>query len=87
MIFDPGGEIDASRAHTWRLNVAAGEQGLECGRFAVNAVAQEACRRGQTRITVFWVPGEGGPEDFYRRLGFRPTGEGLDRQVLGEPTL
>jgi diamine N-acetyltransferase len=33
---------------------------------------------------VFWVPGEGGPEGFYLRLGFRPTGEEFDGQVLGE---
>jgi diamine N-acetyltransferase len=71
--FDPGNEIDASRAHIWRLNLAASEQGLGYGRFAVNGGAPEARRRRQTRITAFWVPGEGGPEDFYRRLGFRPA--------------
>jgi diamine N-acetyltransferase len=85
--FDPGNEVDASRAHIWRLNIAASEQGWGYGRFAVDAVAQEARRRGQTRITMFWVPGEGGPERFYRRLGFRPTGEDMDGQVLGELTL
>ena len=54
------------------------------GRFAVNAVAQEAQRRRQTRITVLWVLGEGGPENLYLRLGFRPTGEEFSGEVVGE---
>lgn len=85
--FDPGDEIDAFRAGIWRLNIAAREQGRGYGRFAVEAVAQEARRRGWSRITVLWVPGEGGPEGFYLRLGFRPTGEKMGGQVVGELTL
>jgi diamine N-acetyltransferase len=84
---DAGNEVDAFRAGIWRLNIAASEQGRGYGRFAVDAVAQEARRRGQSRITVFWVPDEIGPEGFYLRLGFRPTGEGVDGQVLGALTL
>jgi diamine N-acetyltransferase len=50
----------------------------------VEAVGAEARRRGQRRLTVLWVPGEDGPEGFYRRLGFRRTGEELHGQVVGE---
>jgi diamine N-acetyltransferase len=87
--FDPDNEISAFRAGIWRLNIAAGEQGRGYGRFAVEAIAAEALRRGQQRITVLWVPGDGGPEGFYLRLGFRPTGEvmtdGAGRgEVVGE---
>jgi diamine N-acetyltransferase len=82
--FDPDNEVDAFRAGIWRLNIAAGKQGRGYGRFAVNAVAQEARRRGRTRITVLWERGEGGPEEFYLRLGFRPTGEELSGEVVGE---
>jgi diamine N-acetyltransferase len=82
--FDPDSEIDAFRAGVWRLNIAAGEQGRGYGRFAVEAVAEEARQRGQSRITVLWVRGEHGPEDFYLRLGFRPTGEELFGQIVGE---
>jgi diamine N-acetyltransferase len=82
--FDPDSEIDAFRAGIWRLAIAAEEQGRGYGRFAVEAVAQEARRRGQDRITVLWIPGEGGPEEFYLRLGFRPTGEELSGEVVGE---
>jgi GNAT superfamily N-acetyltransferase len=52
--FDPGNEVAAFRAGIWRLNIAASEQGRGYGRFAVDAIAHEARRRGQSRITVFW---------------------------------
>lgn len=47
----------------------------------------EARRRGQQRASVLWVPGPGGPEGFYLRLGFRPTGETLQDQVVGQISL
>jgi diamine N-acetyltransferase len=82
--FDPDAGIDAFRCGIWRLNVSAGHQGRGYGRFAVRAVAEEARRRGQNRLTVLWVPGEDGPEGFYTGLGFRPTGQVLGGQVVGE---
>jgi diamine N-acetyltransferase len=82
--FDSDNQIDAFRAGIWRLMIAADEQGRGYGRFAVDAVAREARRRGQSRITVLWIPGEGGPEQFYLRLGFRPTGEVLSGEIVGE---
>lgn len=82
--FDPDSEIDAFRCGIWRLNVSARHQGRGYGRFAVDSVAREARRRRQNRITVLWVPGEGGPEGFYRGVGFDPTGEVLFGQVVAE---
>lgn len=82
--FDPDSEVDFFRAGIWRLNVAAAHQGRGCGRFAVQAVVDEARRRGQRRATVLWKPGEHGPEGFYLRLGFRPTGQVFHNQVVGE---
>src|SRR5215472_2849922 len=84
--FEPDSEIDAFRAGIWRLNIAAGEQGRGYGRFAVESVAEEARRRGQSRITVLWARGDGGPEGFYLGLGFTPTGEEFGEEVLGELT-
>ncbi|MFB6818551.1 GNAT family N-acetyltransferase [Streptomyces sp. NPDC056347] len=79
---DPG---DAGpRSGLWRLNIAADQQGRGYGRFAVAAVCEEIRRRGGTRATVTWVPGEHGPEGFYLGLGFRPTGETSGDQVVGE---
>ncbi|MEU8997439.1 GNAT family N-acetyltransferase [Streptomyces caniferus] len=82
--FDPDNLEDRLRSGIWRLNIAAGHQGHGYGRFAVEAVCEELRRRGQTRATVSWVPGEHGPERFYLRLGFRPTGEMSGPQVVGE---
>ena len=81
--FDPDNEISAFRAGIWRLNVAATAQRRGVGRFAVEAVEAEARLRGVTRMTVMWEAGEGGPDGFYRRLGFEPTGEELFGEIVG----
>ncbi|MFD5093451.1 GNAT family N-acetyltransferase [Amycolatopsis thailandensis] len=75
------------RSGLWRLNIAAGEQGRGCGRFAVEAVAAEIRRRGGSRMTTTWHPGADGPEGFYLRLGFVPTGETSGDQMVGELAL
>jgi diamine N-acetyltransferase len=85
--FDPTNEIDAFRCGVWRLVVGADAQGRGAGRFAVEQVAAEARRRGQDRMTVLWIPGKDGPERFYERVGFVPTGEILFDQVVGERLL
>ncbi|MFE9396332.1 GNAT family N-acetyltransferase [Streptomyces flavidovirens] len=72
------------RSGLWRLNIAAGEQGRGYGRFAVESVAAEIRRRGGTRLTTSWHPGEEGPERFYLGLGFRLTGEMSGDQRVGE---
>jgi diamine N-acetyltransferase len=72
------------RSGLWRLNVAVGEQGRGIGRFAVESVASEIRRRGGDLLTTTWHPGAGGPEGFYRALGFRTTGEFSGGQVVGE---
>jgi diamine N-acetyltransferase len=82
--FDPDAEPDFFRCGIWRLNVAAEHQGKGFGRFAVESVFDEARRRGQARATVLWVPGDGGPEGFWLRMGFRPTGEDFYGQTVGE---
>jgi diamine N-acetyltransferase len=76
-----GGDL---RSGLWRLNIAAGEQGRGYGRFAVRSVAEEVRRRAGSRLTTTWHPGEHGPEGFYLKLGFRPTGETSGEQRIGE---
>ncbi|WP_282696886.1 GNAT family N-acetyltransferase [Streptomyces sp. CC208A] len=71
------------RSGLWRLNISADVQGAGYGRFAVEAVAEELRRRGATRMYVTWEPGEDGPGAFYRRLGFRTTGEESGGQTVG----
>ncbi|SCL16385.1 GNAT family N-acetyltransferase [Micromonospora inyonensis] len=71
------------RSGLWRLNIAAGRQGRGYGRFAVRAIAEEAARRGEQRVYTTWEPGDDGPERFYLRLGFQPTGELSGGQTVG----
>lgn len=80
--FDPDHEIPEFRCGIWRLLVDADAQGRGAGRYAVDAVASEARRRGRSRITVLWEVDEGGPEEFYLKQGFVRTGE-LFGQVVG----
>ncbi|MFB9673900.1 GNAT family N-acetyltransferase [Streptosporangium vulgare] len=82
--FNPDDPDDRLRSGLWRLNIAADHQGRGYGRFAVESVCEEIRRRGQSRVTVTWVPGEHGPERFYQRLGFRLTGETSGDEVVGE---
>ncbi|MFJ6460196.1 GNAT family N-acetyltransferase [Streptomyces sp. NPDC091387] len=82
--FRPEQPDDRPRSGLWRLNIAAEQQARGYGRFAVEAVNDELRRRGQTRTTVSYVPGARGPEGFYRKLGFRTTGELSGDQVVAE---
>ncbi|MFJ8392974.1 GNAT family N-acetyltransferase [Streptomyces sp. NPDC094144] len=82
--FNPGQPGDRPRSGLWRLNIDAAQQTRGYGRFAVEAVNDELRRRGQTRTTVSYVPGVHGPEEFYRKLGFRATGELSGDQVVAE---
>ncbi len=81
--FDPDHEIKEFRAGIWRLNVAGEAQGRGVGQFAIDELAKEARSRGITHITVLWIPGEDGPEGFYQKCGFIPTGEVLFGQTVG----
>lgn len=83
MPWDPDRDPDDLRSGLWRLNIAADAQGRGYGRFAVTAVCEEIRARGGTRAHVTWEPRDGGPEGFYLRLGFRPTGERSDGQIVG----
>ncbi|BDH03141.1 GNAT family N-acetyltransferase [Streptomyces seoulensis] len=77
------GDGSVRRSGLWRLNIDAGEQGKGFGRFAVESVAAELRRRGCGELYVTWHPGADGPGGFYRRLGFRTTGETSGGQTVG----
>ncbi|WP_425570969.1 GNAT family N-acetyltransferase [Rugosimonospora acidiphila] len=81
--FDPDPPVEFFRCGIWRLNIAAGHQGKGYGRFAVEAVLAEGRHRGFDRAAVLWIPGATGPEGFYLRMGFQPTGEVFEGEVVG----
>jgi len=85
--FDADAASDYLRAAVWRINVDAEAQGKGAGRFAIEAVLEEARKRGFDRVTVVYEPGEGGPEAFFRRIGFSPVGESDYGEVVAEYTL
>jgi RimJ/RimL family protein N-acetyltransferase len=66
----------------WRLLVDARHQGRGVGRGAVALVAHHVRTSGGHELFTSWVPGDGSPEGFYRRLGFAPTGEVDDGEVV-----
>ncbi|MBC7443276.1 MAG: GNAT family N-acetyltransferase [Ramlibacter sp.] len=81
--FDPDSEHEEFRACIWRINVDASAQGRGVGKFAADALADEARKRGFTRITVIWEPGEEGPQSFFHRIGFTDVGETAYGEVIG----
>jgi diamine N-acetyltransferase len=76
-------DVDARQYYLWRLLVDAGHQGKGYGRRAVELLCDYVrSRPGATELLTSWVPGERGPEGFYRRLGFELTGEVDEDEVV-----
>lgn len=81
--FDPDAFNEVFRAALWRINVDAEVQGQGVGRFAVNALIDEAKRRGVDRLTVLWERGSDGPEQFFLNVGFTEIGETPYGEAIG----
>jgi diamine N-acetyltransferase len=85
--FAPDHDNPLFHSYLWRLNIGAEHQGKGYGRFAVEELGQEAVRRGHRRLTVSYHAGQHGPEAFYERLGFHPTGEYNEGEAVAERLL
>jgi diamine N-acetyltransferase len=81
--FDPNAAEDFLKAALWKVNVEAKAQGKGVGRFAVEALADEARRRGFEQLTVVWASGEAGPEEFFKAIGFAIVGQTPYGENLG----
>ncbi len=66
----------------WRLMVDASAQGRGIGRQVVALVAEHVRAQGVPELRVSVVDGAGGPEPFYRSLGFVRTGETADDEPV-----
>jgi diamine N-acetyltransferase len=66
----------------WRLMVAADRQRQGVATAALELAFEEVRSRGGTEIYTSWVPGEASPERFYLGLGFEPTGEVDDGEIV-----
>ena len=82
--FDPEAPQEHFRSVLWRINVDADDQGRGVGRFAVEKLLAEARERGMDHVNVIYEAGEGGPEAFFRRVGFTPVGETEFGEVIAE---
>ncbi|HEY6409938.1 MAG TPA: GNAT family N-acetyltransferase [Ktedonobacteraceae bacterium] len=66
---------EAPEYFLWRLMIAANHQGKGYGKRAVKLLVEYVrTRPGAKELLVSYVPGEGSPGDFYRKLGFVETG-------------
>lgn len=78
----------AAEYFLWRLMIADGFQGRGYGRAAVRLIADHVrTLPGARELLVSWVPAAGGPEPFYLGLGFVPTGEVDDGEVVARLVL
>lgn len=72
----------------WRLMIAGPYQGKGYGRKAIELLIDYVkARPGARELLTSYVPIEGGPEGFYRRMGFEPTGEVDDGEIVVRLTL
>ena len=59
----------------WKLLIDERHQRRGYAREAVRLVADIVRANGATELLTSCVPGDDGPEPFYRRIGFVPTGD------------
>ncbi|TWP47591.1 GNAT family N-acetyltransferase [Lentzea tibetensis] len=66
----------------WRLLIDERHQGRGFGREVVALVVDLIRADGATELLTSYHPGEGEPWPFYRGLGFEPTGEIEDGEIV-----
>jgi RimJ/RimL family protein N-acetyltransferase len=67
--------------YLWRLLIDRWHQRRGIGERVLDLVAGGLRAEGHRRLLTSWVDGPGGPEPFYRRYGFEPTGNLIDGEV------
>jgi diamine N-acetyltransferase len=73
--------IDCPGVFLWRLMIAGPYQGKGYGKLALEKLIQHLKAMGIPLLYTSCCQGEGSPEGFYRRLGFRPTGDHYDDEI------
>lgn len=68
--------------YLWRMLIDARHQGRGIGRRALGLLAAHLAAAGSQTLYVSWEEGRGGPEPFYVKLGFEPTGEVEDGEIV-----
>lgn len=73
--FDPDEPNEYFRSVLWRINVDADDQRRGIGRFAIQALLEEARARGMDHVDVIYEIGDFGPQAFFEHVGFVPVAE------------
>jgi diamine N-acetyltransferase len=74
---------DKPEYYLWRFMISSDHQGKGYGRRALELLVEHVRGRpGARELLLSYVPGDGSPEGFYRGLGFEPTGEVEDGEVV-----
>lgn len=73
--------------YLWRFLVDRRHQGRGIGGRALAAWFEDLRAAGHQGVMTSWVPGHGGPEGFYLRNGFAPTGDVEDGEVVARCAL
>jgi RimJ/RimL family protein N-acetyltransferase len=73
--------------YLWRLLIDRRHQRRGIGARVVGLLATHLRAQGHDVLKTSWVEGPGGPEPFYRGLGFVPTGEIDDGETVAALTL
>ena len=80
MLYD---DSEKAEYFLWRLMIAGPYQGKGYGRKAIDLLIEYVkTRPGASELLTSYVPIEGGPEEFYRKLGFEPTGDVDDGEIV-----
>ena len=76
-------DAETPKYYIWRFMIDAAHQRKGYGRRALQLVIDYVRSRPNAReVTLSYVQAEGGPEPLYRSMGFVPTGEIDDDEVV-----
>ena len=73
--------------YLWRLLIDRRHQRRGIGERVMRMLAEQLREQGHRTVRTSWVQAEGGPEPFYLGLGFVPTGEFDDGEVVARLAL
>ena len=85
--FDDSYPDEELRSCVWNITVSASAQGEGVGRFALDAIIEEARGRGLNTLTVMWDPAAEGPGEFFTRMGFIDSGDTAYGDRIGRMSL
>jgi diamine N-acetyltransferase len=78
-------KVEDDCVYLWRFMIDGPAQGEGYGKAAIREVLREIQTwPGVNGLRLSFVRGEGGPEGFYRSLGFRLTGREIDGEIEAE---